>query len=202
MLVGRAFRRMAKCSLTPAIADSANQLSTYSVDQATNIKWYEGGVSRRGVLNCPVAPRSDQGASCGLHANAARATLSCVLFCRILKYQSGMLDSPCSSERLRSRSPMQGTEGEEAGAAGLCGVVHGAQRQRQEHSGVHGGARASAPRVADGAAGRRQRPPRPQQGASCNDVPSQNDCLQCPRRAFDLGLTSCQQVFAASNAEA
>jgi hypothetical protein len=52
MLAARALRRMAQCSLNPAIVDSCNNhvalASTYSVDQATNIKWYEGGVSRRG----------------------------------------------------------------------------------------------------------------------------------------------------------
>ncbi len=55
----------------------------------------------------------------------------------------------------------QGAEGENARAAGVCGLVHGAQRQRQEHGGVHGGARAGAPWLADGPARRRQRPPRP-----------------------------------------
>ena len=50
MLVARALRRMAKCSLSSVTADCNNHLSTYTVDQATNIKWYEGAVSRRGIL--------------------------------------------------------------------------------------------------------------------------------------------------------
>lgn len=58
----------------------------------------------------------------------------------------------------------QGGEGEAAGAAGVRAVVHGPQRLRQEHCGVHHRARTGAARHADRAAGRRQHPARPQPG--------------------------------------